>query len=59
AFLVEPTPEDMAKGLLAATGKQAEEKVSNARNLYERRYSRARYVEKLTNLFTYLEQKTK
>jgi len=57
AFLVEPTPEEMAKGLLSATEKQAVDKAKNARKLYEHRYSRARYIEKMKNLFTYLEQK--
>ncbi len=58
AFLVEPTPEDMAQGLSAATGEQAVDKVANAHKLYEQRYSRTRYIEKLKNLFTYLEQKS-
>ncbi len=58
AFLVEPTPEDMAEGLLAATGEQAAVKVANAQKLYEDRYSRARYIEKMKNLFSYLGQQT-
>ncbi len=58
AFLVEPTPEHMAEGLLAATTEQAKQKVANAHKLYEEHYSRDRYIEKLTALFTYLEQKS-
>jgi glycosyltransferase involved in cell wall biosynthesis len=57
AFLVDPTPEKMAEGLLAATGEQAAAKVANAHRLYEQRYSRARYIEKMQNLFSYLEHK--
>jgi glycosyltransferase involved in cell wall biosynthesis len=55
AFLVEPTPEDMAEGLLAATGETATEKAENAHKLYEQHYSRDRYIQKMTNLFSYLE----
>jgi glycosyltransferase involved in cell wall biosynthesis len=58
AFLVEPTPEDMARGLLAATGPQAVEKAANAHRLYEERYSRVRYIEKMKNLFAYLGQQS-
>lgn len=58
AFLVEPEPEDMAEGLLAATGDQAAEKAAAAHRLYEQRYSRTRYIEKMEKLFTYLQRKT-
>lgn len=58
AFLVEPTPEAMAEGLLAATGAQAPVKVKNAQQLYENRYSRVRYIEKMKNLFSFLGRQT-
>ncbi len=55
AFLVEPTPEDMARGLAEATGAEAAQKAANAHRLYEERYSRDRYIEKMKNLFSYLQ----
>jgi len=57
AFLVDPTPEDMAKGLLAATGQEAADKIVNARRLYDDQYSKTRYIEKLRSLFDYLDLK--
>ncbi|RUM33692.1 MAG: hypothetical protein DSY50_07840, partial [Desulfobulbus sp.] len=58
AFLVDTTPEDMAKGLLeAATGQSAADKVKNARKLYDEYYSQDRYIEKLRRLFDYLNKK--
>ncbi len=57
AFLVEPTREGLAKGLLEATGEVAADKAANAHKLYEQRYSRVRYTGKIKNLFAYLEQK--
>ena len=52
AFLVEPTPEDMAKGILSAIqDKQgAKDKVTNAMKLYEDVYSRKVYKTKLKKL---------
>lgn len=52
AFLVEPTPEDMAKGILSAIqDKQgAKDKVKNAIKLYEDVYSRKVYKTKLKKL---------
>lgn len=49
AFMVEPDPEDMAHGILAALkpGKDNHRIVKNARRLYEQRYSRPVYVKKL------------
>ncbi len=51
-FLVEPNPEDMAKGILAAIqDKQgAKDKVTNAIKLYEDVYSRKVYKTKLKKL---------
>lgn len=52
AFLVEPNPEDMAKGILSAIqDKQGtKEKVNNAIKLYENVYSRKVYKSKLKKL---------
>ena len=50
AFLVEPTSQGMAKGILAATRSPntlALKKVENAQKLYERRYSRQIYKDKM------------
>jgi glycosyltransferase involved in cell wall biosynthesis len=48
-FLVDPDPESMAAGILAALNDSArrERIVKNARALYERHYSRRAYIEKL------------
>jgi glycosyltransferase involved in cell wall biosynthesis len=56
AFLVEPQPQDMARGILEAldpngTGRQ---KVANAQNLYETKYSRKVYTDKMKNLLQYV-----
>lgn len=52
AFLVEPKPADMAEGLLAAVNSNgiAKEKTENARKLYEEKYSRKIYTQKLKSL---------
>ena len=52
AFLVEPNPEDMAKGILLAiqNKESAEAKVANAMKLYEDVYSRKVYKTKLKKL---------
>lgn len=56
AFLVEPTPEEMAKGLLAAADeREGREKASQAQSLYAEKYSRDVYTEKMGRLFSYLE----
>ncbi len=56
AILVEPNPEEMAGGILAAlnSGEDIHRKVNNARMLYERKYSRAVYVKKMYQLFKLL-----
>lgn len=55
AFLVEPTPESMAEGLLAATSEEGIKKAANAKDLYARDYAREAYLGKMQNLFGYLE----
>lgn len=52
AFLVEPTPEDMAKGILLSIQNKelSEDKVGNAMKLYEDVYSRKVYKSKLKKL---------
>jgi len=55
AFLVEPTPESMADGLLAATGEKGPQIAVNAQGLYAEKYSREVYLEKMRNLFGYIE----
>lgn len=52
AFLVEPEPSAMSEGLLAAVNSNgiAKEKTENARKLYEEKYSRKIYNQKLKNL---------
>jgi glycosyltransferase involved in cell wall biosynthesis len=56
AFLVEPEPEDMARGILEALDNNGNRQfvVENAKKLYERRYSRAVYQEKMRNLLKLL-----
>ena len=55
AFLVEPTPESMAAGLIAATGDEGNSKAKNAQKLYLEKYSRDVYLDKMHNLFSHLE----
>jgi hypothetical protein len=52
AFLVEPDPEDMARGILAALkpGGDSARVAANARVLYEKKYSRPVYEEKMRAL---------
>lgn len=52
AFLVDPNPGDMAEGILLSLNDKAlaEDKVSNAMNLYEKEYSRTVYTSKLKRL---------
>ena len=50
AFLVQLEAEDLARGILEATGPQASEKAGNAKELYEREYSRPVYVKKLKSV---------
>jgi glycosyltransferase involved in cell wall biosynthesis len=56
AFLVKPEPEDMARGILEALDHNGNRQfvVENAKKLYERRYSRAVYQEKMKNLLKLL-----
>jgi glycosyltransferase involved in cell wall biosynthesis len=57
AFLVEPTPEGIAQGILKALKcpEEAKQKADNAQALYENRYSRRVYTEKVKQLFHQLE----
>lgn len=56
AFLVEPQPQDMAQGILAALDPDGEgrQKAANAQALYEQKYSRQVYTEKMKKLFSYV-----
>ena len=55
-FLVDPTPEEMAHGILEAlkTDGEAQKKVENAKQLYEDKYSRRIYTRKLEQLLELL-----
>ncbi len=55
AFLVEPTPKELAAGLAAANEKNSREKALQARSLYEEKYSREQYTGKMQNLFASLQ----
>ena len=52
AFMVEPTAEELAKGLYNAVANpdDAANRVKNARQLYEDKYSRTVYIDKMTRL---------
>ena len=52
AFLVEPTPEELAQGIIEALSNSvvATQKVSNARALYDEKYSRQAYETKMRRL---------
>ncbi len=52
SFLVKPEPEDMARGILAAlnSNQERERVVENARLLYEQKYSRNVYEDKMRRL---------
>ncbi|MBM9512984.1 glycosyltransferase [Desulfogranum marinum] len=56
AFLVEPTPQDIARGVLEATNPNGagKEKAINALNLYNKEYARPVYVKKLQTVLEYL-----
>lgn len=57
AFLVAPTPKGLSEGLLAATqypNMQARKKTRNAQKLYEQRYSRQIYADKMRVVLTRL-----
>lgn len=57
AFLVEPTAQGIEAGILAATrvpGSFATDKVENAKRLYEKRYSRRIYADKMRAVFAHL-----
>ncbi len=56
AFLVEPNPEDIARGILAALNSDEDRGriVINARRLYKLKYSRPVYVEKMRQLLKLL-----
>jgi glycosyltransferase involved in cell wall biosynthesis len=47
AFLVNLDARDLASGIIAATGPDAEKRAARAKELYEREYARPIYVEKL------------
>ncbi len=53
AFLVEPEPEDMARGILEAVAdrEKARQLAVKAKKLYDDHYSRNAYVEKLAKVF--------
>ena len=56
AFLVEPIPEDIAQGILRALQcpEEAQQKAHNAQELYEKRYSRRVYKEKVHRMLSQL-----
>jgi glycosyltransferase involved in cell wall biosynthesis len=56
AFLVEPEPEAMANGILEAMKSDAESKrkARNARELYQRSYSRQTYKHKIKQVLEFL-----
>lgn len=55
-FLVEPEPQDLARGILDALSNQeeAKQKALNARKLYEQKYSREVYTDKMVNLLEFV-----
>ena len=55
-FLVEPEPQDLARGILDALSDRdtAKHKAQNARKLYEQKYSREVYTEKMVNLLEFV-----
>jgi glycosyltransferase involved in cell wall biosynthesis len=56
AFLVEPQPEEFAKGILEALSSEveSEKKSANAKCLYAEKYSRKNYVNKMSQLLSVL-----
>jgi glycosyltransferase involved in cell wall biosynthesis len=57
AFLVDPVPEKLAEGLISAlcSNGLAKQKSDNAKKLYEEKYSRKIYKQKMTNLLEILK----
>lgn len=55
-FLVEPEPKDLARGILDALSdeQEAKRKALNARKLYEQKYSREVYTDKMVNLLEFV-----
>lgn len=58
AFLVNPTPDDMAHGIFNALNspKEALAKAANAKRLYAEKYSRQAYEHKMRQLFELIKQ---
>ena len=58
AFLVKPEPQDMARGILSAmeTYENGNRIVANAGRLYEEKYARPVYVNKMKQLLEYLSR---
>jgi glycosyltransferase involved in cell wall biosynthesis len=56
AYLVEPTPDAMANGIKKAlnSGKEGHRIAANAKKLYEEKYSRAVYVQKMQQILDLL-----
>lgn len=55
AFLVEPSPESLARGLDEATGEMGRRKALQAQILYSEKYSKDIYVAKMARLFAHIE----
>jgi glycosyltransferase involved in cell wall biosynthesis len=57
AFLVQPEPDDMSRGIIEAMQKneRAKQIVANARRLYEEKYSRPVYVRKMRQVLKLVE----
>lgn len=58
AFLVNPTPDDMARGVVKAltSPDEALAKAANAKRLYAEKYSRRAYEQKMRQLFALMKQ---
>jgi Glycosyltransferase len=56
AFLVEPEPEDLARGIIEALSNETEakQKAKNAQLLYQEKYSREVYTQKMINLLEFV-----
>lgn len=56
AFLVKPEPQDMARGILQALAPNGEgrQKAAMAQRLYQQKYSRSVYTDKMKNLLEYV-----
>ena len=54
AILMDPNPEDLAKGLEIAVKSDGKERAMNAHKLYKERYSRQIYTEKMEKLFAHI-----